>query len=839
MSDEPIARPATSASPLLVAGWRVDSSTLRISKDGETVKLEPRAMAVLVYLAGRPGEAVTRDELEREVWDGVVVGYDALSNTIAKLRKAFGDDRMNPRVIETISKVGYRLIAEVGQAETAPPGAYHDGGPGLERKLAAIFYADVVGYSRLSGADEEGTHRALRASLDFITARVESYKGSVVNFAGDAVLAEFSALSDALACAVTLQQELGLRNEGIPEDRAVRYRIGVNLGEIIVDRDDIYGDGVNVAARLQSLAEPYDMIGHRLPLDYRFLGEQQVKNIAKPVRAYLVSLQSGAKLSPPEPASAARKPSKRWVPAIAAALALVAAVAVGATWFGPWDMGKDKATATRAVVPSDRPSIAVLPFTNLDDDPTQDHIADGMTDDLITDLSKIQELFVIGRHSVFTYNVRRVGGRVRVNAQLFDATTDSERWADHYDGEESDILALQDRIVGKIVSELSVKLTDAEKLRLSRRPTDNLEAYDYYLRAERSRLYGYGGMRHHQTIRLYQEAIALDPEFAEAYAGLAQIALRVWRWDGTNVMPNPVARKLAYESASQVLVLDPENPKAYSVLAMLQVTDSRHEMALQSAQKAVALDPNDAEAWVHIAYVLVLAGRHAEALEAMETALRLDPKPPAYFYGDMGSVLFFNRRYEEAAGYLEKTRDAGVDYLEELAMVYAELGRFDEANAVAKQLFVGYPFANLAYFRVLYGHYKRAEDLERVIEAFRKAGFPQWAYGYQPQPEDQLDQGALEALTFGQSWAGFNSEGDQFIQQFNKDGRVAFKSQTSLLIGTVRLEENKLCVKFPAALLDREDCGHVYKTPGEMQGHETDYVRVALGDIYYFSIDAD
>jgi TolB-like protein/class 3 adenylate cyclase/Flp pilus assembly protein TadD len=868
MSDEPTAHPSTLAETLFVAGWHVDVSTHRISKAGQTIKLEPRTMAVLVYLARHPGEAVTREELEREVWRGMVVGYDALSNTIAKLRKAFGDDRKQPRVIETISKVGYRLIGEVGLSTPSPVEAYPAGDQRFERKLAAIFYADVVGYSRLSGQDEEGTHRVLIAYLDLVTTSIETYNGSVVNFAGDAVLADFPMVSDALACAVTVQQELEARNEGIPEERRLRFRIGVNLGEIIVDRDDIYGDGVNVAARLESLAEPggvcvsgavFDTISQKLPLDYRFLGEQTVKNIAKPVRAYHARLRAGTVLPPPAPAAASRQSPGRRLAAIAALIALLVAAGAALTWFKPWEPGQEPASAALKVVPPpDMPSIVVLPFTNLSDDPAEEYFADGMTDDLITDLSKLGGLFVISRHSAFTYkdkpvkprqvaeelgvrylvegSIRRAGGRIRVNAQLIDAATGGHLWAERYDGDESDLFTLQDRVIADIVSALAVKLTDTEKTRLSRRPTDNLEAYDYYLRAERSRLYGFGGMRKHGTIAFYEVAIALDPEFAEAYAGLAETALSVWRWDDTNVMPGPAARKLAYESAGKVLSLDPENPRAYTVLAMLQVTDGRHDLALESARKAVSLDPNNAVAYTDLTNVLVYAGRHAEALEAMETAFRLDPKPPAYFHGDMGLALFFNRRYDEAIGHLEKTREAGVDYREELAMTYAELGRLGEAKAVVEGMYETFPFANLAYFRLLYAHYKREEDLEHRIEALRKAGVPDWPYGYQPSLADRLDRESLEALTFGRTWAGYDSAGARFVQEFNEDGRVAFRGRASLLVGTARLEADMLCVKFPAELLDREDCGYVYRTPGDTPEGATEYVRVALGDIYYFSV---
>ncbi|MFQ5953819.1 MAG: winged helix-turn-helix domain-containing protein [Kiloniellales bacterium] len=868
MTDEPIVDPPTPVESLYVAGWHVDVSTHRISKAGKTIKLEPRTMAVLVYLARRPGEAVSREELEREVWRGMVVGYDALSNTIAKLRKAFGDDRKQPRVIETISKVGYRLIGEVGLPPASPVEAYPAGDQRLERKLAAIFYADVVGYSRLSGEDEEGTHRILRAYLDVITTSIETYGGSVVNFAGDAVLADFPTVSDALACAVAVQKDLEGRTESVPEERKLRFRIGVNLGEIIVDRDDIYGDGVNVAARLESLAEPggvcvsgavFDTIGQKLPLDYRFLGEQTVKNIAKPVRAYHARLRAGAALPSPAPAAAGRKAPRGRLAAIAAAVALLVAAGAALTLLKPWQPKQEPASAgLEAIAPPDTPSIAVLPFANLSDDPEQEYFADGMTDDLITDLSKLGGLFVISRHSVFTYkdrpvkprqvaeelgvrylvegSIRRAGGQIRVNAQLIDAASGGHLWAERYDGDETDLFTLQDRVIADIVSALAVELTDTEKTRLSRRPTDNLEAYDYYLRAERSRLYGFGGERHSETITLYEVATALDSEFAEAYAGLAETAFHVWRWDITEVLPNPAAKKLAYESAGKVLSLDPENPRAYAVLAMLQVTDGQHDLALESAHKAVSLDPNSAVAFVDLAEVLVWAGQHAEALEAMETAFRLNPKPPAYFHGDLGIVLFFNRRYDEAIDHLRKAIEAGADYREELAMTYGALGRLDEAKAEMESLYEIFPFANLAYFRVFYSHHKREEDLEHRIEAFRKAGVPDWPYGYQPILADRLDRESLEALTFGHTWTGHDSTGARFVQEFNADGRVAFRGRTSLLIGTARLKDNMICVKFPAALLDREDCGYVYRTPRDASEGATEFVRVALGDIYYFSV---
>jgi TolB-like protein/class 3 adenylate cyclase/Flp pilus assembly protein TadD len=867
MSDEPAEHPTTSIEVFSVAGWQVDASTHRISKDGQSIKLEPRTVAVLVYLAGRPGKAVTREELEREVWRGVVVGYDALNNIIAKLRKAFGDDTKRPRVIETIPKVGYRLIADVSVSPPPTSDRLETAHDDLERKLAAILYADVAGYSRLTGEDEAGTHRALRACLDIITASIERYAGNVVHFAGDAVLADFATLTNAMSCAVAVQQELAARNQDVPDGRRVQFRIGVNLGEVIVDRDDIYGDGVNVAARLESLAEPggvcisgavFDAIGQKLPLEYQFLGEQSVKNIAKPVRAYHARLAASATLPAPPPVRPKRKRPRRQAVAIAAALAVLLAGLGAYLWLEPPEPADDLPTSEPvAAVSPGMPSIAVLPFTNLSDHPAQEFFADGMTDGLITDLSKLSGMLVIARHSVFTYkdravkvkqiaeelgaryvvegSVQRAGEQIRVNTQLIDTSTGSHLWAERFDGSATEIFTFQDLVIRNIVSALAVELSDKEKNRLDRRPTDNLEAYDYYLRAERRRLNSRDIQGHRTAIPLYREAIALDPRFAEAYAGIAKLAYDAWRWDADEVMSGPVARKLAYESASKVLELDAENPAAYGVLANLQVTDGRHEIAVESASKAVSFAPNDAEAYEYLARVLVYAGRHDEALEAMETAFRLNPKPSHFSHGYMGWLLFFHRRYDEAIEHLEKAAEEDFFREEYLAMAYAELGRVADAEAAVEFVFRDIPFANLAYFRVLNAHYKRKEDLELIIGALAKAGVPAWPYGYDPGNNERLTGDALHDLTFGRNWLGRDAEGAEFYQQSTDDGRIAMRTRGMLLVGTVRIKGDQLCVELPAAVLGRHDCGYVYRnSEGTLEEHN-EYVRVTLRSIYHFS----
>ncbi len=683
-----------------------------------------------------------------------------------------------------------------------------------QRRLAAILAADVAGYTRLVELDTDGTVAAWKSARDnVIKPLVDKNSGHIIKFTGDGFLVEIPSVQNAVVCAITLQEEL--------RSSSLNFRIGINVGDITDDGGDVHGEGVNIAARLEALAEPggicisgdvYNQVRNRIDAVFKDMGEQEVKHVSRPVSVFAIN------------------PTKHKT--------------------------SDHLTSPAPALP-DKPSIAVLPFDNLTGDPKQEYFTDGMTDDLITDLSKVSGLFVIARHSVFTYkgkpikvrevaqelgvryvlegSVRRAGGRIRINAQLIDATTDGHLWAERYEADETDVFTLQDRVIGNIVSALSVKLTDNEKMRLSRRPTDNLEAYDYYLRAGQHFGYGHGGLRNRAAISLYREAIALDPQFVEAYAALARVALSILRLDQTDALPGPIARKLAYESASKVLSLDPDNPRAYGVLAMLQASDGRHELALESAQKAVSLDPNNAVAYTGLATVLVYAGRHAKALEMMQTAFRLDPKPPNYFHGELALALFFNRRYAEAIEHLEKTREA-VPYDEELAMTYAELGRLDEAKVAVERLYENVPFANLAYYRALWAHYKRKQDLEHLIGALRKADIPEWPYGYQSRVEDRLDSFALEALMSGRTWVGHDFSGAPFIQQFTDDGRIALRSRASLLSGTAQIRDDMVCIRYPAALLGREDCGYVYRNASGSPEEENEYVRVALGEIYYFSV---
>ena len=868
-----------SAAPQFIGEFEIDAATLCISRQGQVFKLEPRTMALLLFLARRPDAVISREELEREVWSGLVVGYDALNNTIAKLRKAFGDNSRDPQYIRTVPKVGYQLIAKVRQpgrnVEPQFTVSNSASGPSLERKLAAILSTDVVNYSRLTGLDEEGTHRELSACLDLIKSLVENFNGRVVNSAGDAILAEFVTVSDALGCAVVAQQQLAERSGSVQDDRKMRFRIGLNLGEVIVDRNDIFGDGVIVAARLEGLSEPggicvsgsaFDAIGNKLPLNFEFLGERDVKNVEKPVRAYQVRLKPGATIALPhkrvELSKLSQGASRRV--AVVATLFLITGLA---SWTGWHYLNSDhlEPKVTESVAPfTGKSSIAVLPFENISDDPAQEYFADGMTDDLIADLSKISQMAVIARQSVFAYkdkpigveqigkelgvhyvlegSVKRIGGKVRINVNLIDTTNAQALWSERYESDATELFDLQNRVIDSIVAILEVKLTDQEKSTLSRLPTDNLEAYDYYQRAERRRLIAPDPdnprdiyLQDGDAIELYLQAIELDPEFVEAYAGLALAAMEVWEFASTQVLPSEIARKMAYDAASKVRELDPKNSDALSVLALLQSTDGQHDIAIKSARQAIELDPNSSNAYQILGKVLMYAGEHEEALASVKMVLELNPTPPDDLKGLLGLAEFFNGNYQQALFWLEKAQMVQHSQ-HDLLMTYGELGKRDEAGILFDKIRVFTPFANLGHYRIRYAHYKREQDLEHMITALRKAGVPDNAFGFEGNPVDQLGSAELKELIAGNAWTGADYYGSDFVQQVTDEGGIAFRNSTSMLAGDAWIDGDRFCVRFSADLLGRDDCGPVYRNPDGTTQERNEYVRVALGNLYYFSL---
>jgi adenylate cyclase len=612
----------------------------------------------------------------------------------------------------------------------------------MERKLAAILSADAEGYSRLMGQDEAATVRTLGAYREVIASTVARHGGRVVDAPGDNVLAEFSSVVDAVQCSVEIQRELRARNAALDDARRMPFRIGINLGDVIVEDQRLYGDGVNIAARVESLAQgggialsgtAYDQVEGKLPFGYDFLGEQTVKNIARPVRVYRLRLEPGAAPAPgPGPRRAGRR--RRLVALVAATVLLL--LGVGG-WVG-W-RGFGTPTSSGLALP-DKPSVAVLPFTNLSRDPAQEYFSDGVTEDLITGLSKISGLFVIARNSVFTYKgrpvkvrevardlgvryvleggVQRADNRVRITAQLVDAATGFHIWAERYDREVRDIFALQDEVTREIVRALAVRLTEGERGRMGRAPTDDLEAYDLVLRGEdeRRRTTREANL---EARRLFVRALDLDPDYAKAYLGLSWVHLQNWQFGWTT---DPETLERARELAERAIALDDTLAAGPILLGQIYLWRKEHERAIALAERAIAIAPNDASGYETLAEVLAWAGRPEDSLRFIRQAMRLDPHYPFFYLWTLGHAYYVARRNGDAVDAFNKLLQQNPNFLPAhayLAVALSEMGRDKQAREALEQARRLSPHTSPTSLRQRLP-YRRPADLDRFLTAVAK-----------------------------------------------------------------------------------------------------------------------
>jgi adenylate cyclase len=696
-----------------------------------------------------------------------------------------------------------------------------------ERRLTAVMAADVVGYTRLMGRDEDGTLARLKAHRkELFEPLVAEYHGRTVKLMGDGALCEFASIVDAVRCAVLSQRGLDERERTVAEADRIRLRIGINLGDVIFDDGDIYGDGVNIAARLQQLAGPggvlvsgtaYDHLQGKLDLPLDPIGEQRVKNVERPVRAYRVRLGGAPKHSWARP---------RWRRlALAAAGVVTVLGALGSWWL----------TSGQPSLPA-KPSLAVLPFVNVSGGPADDHYADGVTDDLITDLAKLSGLSVIAHNSVFRYkdqpvavtdvardlgvryavegSLRRSGDEMRINVQLVDATTGANLWSERYERSTADVFSIEEEMVGHIATALGVALTPTEQARLARPPTSNLEAYDFFLRAERIARRGHRPSLG-EALDLYERATELDPTFANAFAAQAALASYIWRTNYDTVLPGPVARKEAYAKASRALELNPELSLPYTVLSSLQLVGREHEDAIASARRAVVLAPSDAAAHAALGLALTFDGRYAEAAEAIDTSLRLNPTPPTSDAITSGLAFSLNGNHARAIEVLERARAAapGVEEIRVgLAIAYARAGRLEDAHSAAAEAVRIDPTVCVQLYQVSYAHFRERSELVRILDTLRQAGLPEWPFGFRADELERIDGAEISHLTFGRTWRGQTALGEPALMQFATDGKTAFRTPTHIETGTAFIDHDLLCEQSEAELLGRPRCGPVYRS---------------------------
>jgi pentatricopeptide repeat protein len=580
----------------------------------------------------------------------------------------------------------------------------------VDRRLAAIFAADIAGYSRLMGADEEGTLRQLKANRkELVDPKITEHRGRIVKTTGDGMLVEFVSVVDAVRCAVDIQRDMLERNSSIPAEKRIQFRIGINVGDIIIDGDDIYGDGVNVAARLEALADPggimvsrvvHDQVQDKLGFEFDDMGEQAVKNIARPVGVHRVHLTEQLTRS-----------------------------------IGP--AGKTERAA------SERPSIAVLPFANMSGDPEQEYFADGISEDVITGLSKLRWFFVIARNSSFAYkgkavdvkrtarelgvryvlegSVRKGGNRVRITTQLIDAATGNHIWADRYDGDLTDVFALQDEITKKVVAAIEPRLLEAEGMRSQSRSPDDLGAWDMVMQAN-SLFWRLTKIEGEAAIAVLKKAVARYPDYAPAHSMLA-FAMLVSRLFGWTVVASPVNEAIVL--ARRAAELDDSDPWAHLALGYVAYMMRRTDEAKQEYQRAIDLNPNFAAAYGYLGWALAAAGRTDEAIVFSEQAIRMSPQDPqnTVFNNALAVSHYLAGRYAEATNFARKVvqqRDGMTSGHRILVACLAQAGQFEEAHTVLQRLKELQPNVSIAWCEENVPY--TLDQMPKFLEGLRKAG---------------------------------------------------------------------------------------------------------------------
>jgi adenylate cyclase len=584
-------------------------------------------------------------------------------------------------------------------------------GSNVARRLAAVLAADVVGYSRLMEADEAGTLARLKTvRLELIDPAIANCKGRIVKTTGDGILVEFQSVTEALRCAVDFQERMARRNRDMSASRALLYRIGINLGDVIVEEGDIFGDGVNVAARLESIAEPggicisgavYDQVGDRLPIVYEDLGEQQVKNISRAIRVYKVLLNGQTS--------------------------------------APTKVATEHASPTVSVR---NPSIAVLPFVNMSGDPEQEFFADGLTEDIITELSRFRQLLVISRNAVFVHkgkpiksqqiarefgvdyvvegSVRKAADRVRVTVQLIDGETEIHLWGERYDRKLEDIFAIQDEVTSAIAATLFGRIEAARHDQVQRKPTENMAAYEYVLT---------GKVLHHRSNResnaeailMLNRAIDLDPNYAHAHAWKACVTGQAWLHGWCE--DADASLQVILDELQTALSLDDNDADVHRILAALKLNFNEHDKAAYHQNRALSLNPNSDLIVVQQGEVLTWLGRPEEGIEWIRRAMRLNPYHPERFWSHLGRAQYTARAYADAIESFSKPTAPDHTHHAFLAASSAQLGNRVAAIAHAREVLQRkQDFTVSSYLQAL--HYQQPSDTEHVREGLLKAGLP-------------------------------------------------------------------------------------------------------------------
>jgi adenylate cyclase len=695
------------------------------------------ALDILALLIERAGEVVESEEIRKIVWRGKTVEDANLATQVFHLRESVGRNR-----IQTVSGRGYRFVGRVRRLN-GDPGAVLS-----TRRLAAILAADVVGYSRLMGADEEGTLERLKAlRRQLIDPKIEAHLGRIVKTTGDGLLVEFASVVNAVRCAAEVQLGMIDREPGLPDERRIRLRIGINLGDVIAEDDDIFGDGVNVSARLEALAEPggicisgmvHDQIYNKRSYPLEDWGTQRLKNIAQPVRVYALRSEvvTELPLSPSPP-----------VPATPPSGARLRADRGAAPAFSSEKDEPPQPTASEQITDfDDRPAIAVLPFANLRGDPDQQHFADGITDEIITELASWRSFPVIARGSSFSFrdqavdvanlgkqlgarylvkgSVAKTSRRVRITVQLIDATNGQYLVVERYERNLSELFDVQDEIVQAIVGSIAPEIFKVERERVNRRQPPNPTSYEYFVRGLEYH-YRYNKYDNAEAQCLFRKSIAADPKNSQAHALLAHAMLyavqHCWREDEEHNF------QVADDLAARAIALDSRAPFARFAFGSSAMFLGRTEQALVEMKEAVRLNPSHAAAHAIMAHLLCYTGRPAEALWSIERALRLSPHDPrlGLWIPAMAQAYYFLERYEDAVAASQRALSlipGNVIATRFLAASLGQLGRVAEAAPAVTFLRKSREPTLADEKRLMDPLYRAPEKVLHVLDGLQKAG---------------------------------------------------------------------------------------------------------------------
>ncbi len=738
-----------------------------------------------------------------------------------------------------------------------------------------MLHADVVGSTALVQRDESLAHERIQDAFHRFSGTIESYDGHPLELRGDALVAEFNRASDAVEASLAFQTENTRFNSTLEDDIQPTLRIGISLGEVVVADNTVTGEGIVLAQRLEQLASAggvcvqgavYEAVPSRLPFEYESLGEQELKGFSEPVRAYAVSLKSGEAIPPPEVDAMSgevqpERPKQRWI--VVGAMAVLVIVGGGLAWIQPWVPREEPASVESMAFPlPDKPSIAVLPFNNMSDDAQQEYFVDGMTEDLITDLSKISGLFVIARNSTFTYkgkavtvsqvaeelgvryvlegSVRRSGDRVRVNAQLIDTTDATHIWAERYDYKVDDIFTLQDKITQKIIGQLAVHLGPEEKILADQRETKDTQAHDVFLQGWAHYLRATPA-HYVLAIPLFEEAIRRDPGYGRAYAALGSIYqnARVKGWQSyLGLTPDDTLEKAIHYIEK---IKQHPTPLGHQVVSGFLTLAGKHEHAIAEARSAIALNSNNPAGYFATAQALTYARRPSEAGEMIAKAMRLDPHYPPDYLFQLGMIQFSLERFEQAAESLETARErvpAHRGTLTFLVATYGLLGRTEEARTTLDQL---KRLASNAFMdwrlstTVLEANalpFKDTADLERLQTGLRKGGMPEFKDEWGLAREHKLSGAEIRKLAFGHTLKGRHPiSGLEFTVKRTADGQFTSTGLWSDT-GVSRIVDDRLCNEWSKY---RPSCAVVYRNPDGTRDEHNQYLLVQRSGAFPFS----